>query len=118
MPAITSTLITGTGTIATTETTLDGATDGLTYNPSTNPILTLRNPTVGALTPTIVGSAATTVAVAGVGSVSVASGYSVGSIAAGATKTISLNTIREYLKGTITITGGTGLVATLLEGQA
>lgn len=36
-------------------------------------------------------------------------------ITAGAAVAIPLATIREYLQGTIAITGGTGLVASLLE---
>jgi hypothetical protein len=114
MPAITATSMLGGGVRAVTETTLNG-TDSLTFITAKNPVLTLRNPTAGALSPTVVGSTATTVDVAGIGSVSVASGYAVGSIAAGALKAIPLNTIKEYLKGNITITSGTGLVATLEE---
>lgn len=115
MPAIVATSITGAGIRAITETTLNGSTDGLTYNQSKNPILTLRNPTGGALTPTIIGSTATNVAVPGVGNVSVAAGLALGSIGAGAMVSLPLNTILEYLKGVVTITGGTGLVASLLE---
>lgn len=115
MPAIVATSIAGSLARTITETTLNGTTDSLTFNTSRNPVLTFRNPTAGALTPTIVGASATTVAVPGVGNVSVASGYAVGSIAAGAMVSIPLNTINEFLKGAVTLTGGTGLVASLLE---
>jgi hypothetical protein len=77
-------------------------------------ILILRNPTAGALSPVIDGSDGTVVGVAGLGSVSVASGFPVTSIAAGAIIAIPLDTIEKYLQGTITVTGGTGLKATLL----
>lgn len=114
MPAITATTLTGPGARTTVETTLNG-TDSLVFNTTKNPVLTLRNPTVGALSPVIVGSGATSVSVPGVGNVSVSAGFAVGSIAAGAGAIVPLNTISGYLAGNITITGGTGLVATLLE---
>ena len=114
MPAITATSIVGNGKAAVTETTLNG-TDSLTYREANKPILVLRNPTAGALSPVIDGNGGSSVSVAGIGSVDVSGGYAVGSIAAGAAVAIPLITIREYLKGTIAITGGTGLVATLLE---
>jgi hypothetical protein len=97
-----------------TETTLNG-TDSLVYDQSKTPILVLRNPTAGALSPVIDGNGGTTVNVTGIGAVDVSGGYAVGSIAAGASVAIPLVTIREYLQGTIAITGGTGLVASLLE---
>lgn len=115
MPAITATSMQGSGQRALTQTTLNG-TDSLVYNSATRPVLVLRNPTAGALTPVIDGDGGTTVSVAGIGSVSVASGYSVGSIAATTgIVAIPLDSISAYLQGTIAITGGTGLVATLME---
>jgi hypothetical protein len=114
MPAITATTLTGLGQRAVTETTLNG-TDSLVYDQSKTPILVLRNPTAGALTPVIDGNGGTTVNVNGIGAVDVSGGYAVGSIAAGAAVAIPLATIREYLAGSIAITGGTGLVASLLE---
>lgn len=114
MPAITATSIASVGKAAVTETTLNG-TDSLTYREGNKPILVMRNPTAGALSPVIDGDGATSVAVSGIGTVDTSTGYAVGSIAAGAAVAIPLITIREYLKGTIAITGGTGLVASLLE---
>jgi hypothetical protein len=113
MPAITATRI-GFGSKTVTETTLNG-TDSLTYNEAANPVLILRNPTAGALTPVIDGDGATTVADYGLGRVDVSTGYSVGSIAAGGVAAIRLNTIKDYLKGAIAVNSGTGLVAQLLE---
>ena len=115
MPAITATSMTGSLARTLTETTLNGSTDSLVYNADRRAVLALRNPTAGALTPVIDGDGGTSVPVAGIGSVSVSSGYSVGSMAAGAAVAIPLDTIKEYLRGTIAITGGTGLVAALLE---
>lgn len=42
-------------------------------------------------------------------------GLSLGAIAVGAQLLVPLDFIAQYLKGTIDITGGTGLVATLLN---
>lgn len=112
MATIAQTLLTGSGQRTVTETTL-GASDTFTYRPNTGQVLTLRNATGGALTPVIDGDGGTTVPVSGIGSVDVSSGYSVGSIAAGVVKAIPLDTIAEYLRGTIAVTGGTGIVATL-----
>lgn len=112
MPAIVRTNVAGAGRKTVTETTLNGTTDTLVYG--TGDRLIMRNPTGGALSPVIDGDAGTTVGVPGVGDVSVASGYAVGSIAAGAMVTIDLDTIAAYLQGTVNVTGGTGLVAAIL----
>jgi hypothetical protein len=112
MPAITATSIQGDGAIVLNETTLNG-TDTFSYK--NGDILILRNPTGGAITPTIDGDAGTFVIVPGLGSVSVAAGWSVGSIAAGAARVIPLDSRAEYCKGIVSITSGTGLVAALLR---
>lgn len=104
----------GAGKVTAAQTTL-GASDTLLYN-GERMVLTLRNATAGALTPTITGSTATTLPVPGYGSVSVAGGYAVGSLAAGAVVAIPLDSIKAYLKGVITVTGGTGIIATLTNG--
>lgn len=115
MATIAKTSMQGSGQRTLAETTLTGTADTFVYVPSANPVLVLRNATAGALTPIIDGSGGTTVPVAGVGNVDVSGGYPVGSIAAGAVKAIPLNTISAFLQGTIAITGGTGLVASLME---
>lgn len=114
MPAITATSMTGSGVRTITETTLNG-TDSFVYNSDKRAVLRFRNPTAGALTPVIDGNGGTTVPVAGIGNVDVSAGYSAGSIAAGACVAIPLDSIKEFLRGTIAITGGTGLVAALYE---
>lgn len=115
MAAITATNINGAlGANTVTRTTL-GSSDTFTFNTSYNPILILDNVTAGALTPNIDGSGGTTVPVKGLGSVDVSSGLTLASIAAGACVAIQLNTIYEYLKGTVTITGGSGIKASLIE---
>jgi hypothetical protein len=115
MATIVKTSMAGNGVRTMTETTLTGTADTFTYTPARRAILVLRNPTGGALTPIIDGAGGTTVPVAGVGNVDVSGGYAVGSIPAGQSRVIPLDTISEYLKGAIAITGGTGLVASLLE---
>ncbi len=106
--------MTGSGSRAVTRTTMT-ASDTLTYNPTKNPVLILDNVTAGALTVTIDGSGGTVVPVGGIGDVSVAAGYATPSIAAGVVHAIPLNSISAYLQGTIAITGGTGIKASLLE---
>lgn len=113
MGTITKTII-DTQNKALSETTLT-ASDTLAYDATTNQIVTLRNPTAGAITPTIKGSLAGTVAFDGYGSVDLSAGLSLGSIAAGAHKVISLNKLDLWLKGNVTVTGGTGLVATFMS---
>jgi len=115
MATIVATNIKAQGVAAVTETTLTGTADTFTYGSGKNQTLILRNATAGALTPVIDGASSTTIAVAGVGSIDVSAGFAVGSIAAGAVKSIQTESISAYLQGTIAITGGTGLVATLLE---
>lgn len=117
MPAITATDVYISGAAAVTETTLDGATDSFEYTEGRRALLLLRNPTAGALTPVIDGDGASSVHVPGVGSVDVSAGFSVGSIAADEAAVVHLDSIKEYLSGTIAITDGTGLVASLLEFQ-
>lgn len=116
MATITATNVNAAGTVAVTETTLTGTLDTFTYRTGVNQTLILRNATAGALTPIIDGAGATTIAVDGVGTIDLTAGYSVGSIAAGAVKSIRTESIGRYLQGVIAITGGTGLVAVLTEG--
>lgn len=114
MATITPTPMGGPGQRAVTETTLTGTADTFTYSPGTGQILILRNATGASLSPVIDGADGTTVPVPGLGNISVASGYAVGAIAAGAVRAIPLDTISGYLQGAIGITNGTGLVAVLL----
>lgn len=115
MATITATSMAGNGQRTLAETTLTGTADTFAYLPNRGQVLIMRNATAGALTPVIDGAGGTTVQPRGVGVVSVADGYAVGSIAAGAVKAIPLDTISAYLQGAIAITGGTGLVCSLLS---
>lgn len=115
MVAIVATTMTGFGIRAAVETTLT-ASDTLAYDPGVpGSVLTLRNPTAGALSPTITGSlSSAAIPVDGYGTVSAAS-LALGSIAVGAARVIPLDSIKRYLEGNVTITAGTGLVATFLK---
>ena len=115
MAAITATSMQGQGPREITVTTL-GASDTLAYKTNANATLVLNNVTAGALTPLIDGAGATSVSVAGLGAVvDTSGGFLVSSIGAGETAAIPLDTISEYLKGVITITGGDAIEAQLLE---
>lgn len=114
MAAIPATSLLGSGSRAVSKITL-GSSDTLTFNPSKDPVLVLDNVTGGALTPNIDGAGGSSVPVAGVGDVSVASGYTTPSIGAGVIVAIPLKSISAYLQGVITITGGSGIVAYILE---
>jgi len=114
MATITPTAMTGSGARVVAVTTL-GASDTFVYTKSKKPVLILNNVTGGALTPNIDGAGGSTVPVTGLGSVSVAGGYPVPSIAAGAEVAIPLESIEAYLQGVIALTGGTGIKASILE---
>jgi hypothetical protein len=114
MAVITASKITGSGQKPVTETVL-GASDTLVYNRETSPVLYLNNETAGPLTPLIDGDGGTTVPCAGIGDVDVSAGLLLSSIAANAVVAIPLNSISAYLNGVVTITGATGIVASLLE---
>lgn len=116
MPAITATNMKAGAQAAVTKTTLDGSTDTLTFTTSRNPVLILDNVTGGALSPVIDGDGASAnYSVEGVGDIDLTGGYAVGSIPAGDSVAIPLNKIKQYLQGTIDITGATGIEAALLE---
>jgi hypothetical protein len=115
MAVITKTALAATPT-AVVSTTLT-ASDTFTLTSGKRSILILRNPTAGAISPVITGSNNTAVPVAGYGLAPVAGGYTgFGSIAATTGHlAIELVNIEKWLNGTITVTAGTGLVATILE---
>lgn len=115
MATIAQTLMTGTGQRTVTETTLTSS-DTFAFVEGSGQVLILKNGTGGALTPNIAGNGASAAyPVAGVGTISLTSGYAVGSIGAGVSKAIPLDTIKEYLRGTIALTGGTGITASILR---
>ena len=115
MPAIVATSMAKGSPRASTRTILGASGNPITFSPGTGQVLVLHNPTAGALTPTIIGAGSTTADLEGAGTLSFAAGLSLGAIAVGAQLVVPLDFIAQYLKGVIDITGGTALVATLLN---
>lgn len=105
--------ISGNGAITTTPAVLTSA-DTLVYNHGLTQILNLANTSGSSITLTIDGDGGTTVSVDGIGSVSVAAGLAI-TVPNNEARTVRLGSIREYLKGTVNLTGGTGLRAQLFE---
>jgi len=119
MPAVTGTTLNQSGVFTPTQITLDGSTDTVVFDPSKNQVLTIFNPTVGAVGPvTITGDAnSATFPVPG-------SDQTVdntvplqlhASLPAGEQVSVKLNTIENRLVGAVTLAGGATLVATLEE---
>jgi len=104
------------GLITPTELTLTAA-DTIVWNArKPNAVLVLRNPTGAGISPTITGSlASASIPVKGYGNVSAAAGLALGAIPAGVTRYLPLDSRKEFLQGVISITGGAGLIATLLQ---
>lgn len=90
------------------------ADDTITFNPAKKQLLVLTNTTGGALTATVDGADGTSVAVAGLGNVSVAAGLAV-PVPAGESRAAVLSTISAYCKGVVHLTGGAGLKAQLFD---
>jgi hypothetical protein len=85
--------------------------DTFSYQQGAGQVLILFNTTGSPVTATITGSAATTISPSGFGgTVSVASGKAV-TVPANGMTLLNLDDISAFLKGTITVTGGTGLEA-------
>ena len=86
--------------------------DTITFTRGTGQWLHLRNITGGSLTPLITGSAApSSFPIDGAAPLNTSTGWSMGAMAAGATRAIPLDDIWPYLQGTISITGNTGMEA-------
>ena len=114
MAAITKTKLAGVAPTVIAVTTL-GTSDTFTYDPNFRTQIILRNATAGALSPVLDGAGGTTIGVAGIGAVSVAAGYTVPSIAAGAMVILEAGNIAAYLQGVTTVTAGTGIIASIVE---
>lgn len=113
MAAIASINAAQAGAFAAAITTLS-ADDTITFNPAKKQLLVFRNTTGGSLTATIDGDGGTTVAVPGLGNVSVAGGLAI-PVAAGASVAVVLSTIRSYCQGVVHITGAANLTAQLFD---
>ncbi len=90
------------------------ASDTITFTPGRVQLLVIRNPTAGSLTLKIDGADGTTVAVAGLGNVSVAGGYDI-VVAAGLSRAVRLSTISGYCQGVVTLTGAALCVVQLFN---
>lgn len=116
MALINPTSVNGLGGVSTPASTTLTAADTLTYKTGTRQVLLLTNPTAADITVTIDGDGATTIAPAGYGgTISVADGKAI-TVPDGESRIVRLQDIAAFLKGTVNVTGGTGLVAYLLEG--
>jgi len=96
------------------ETTL-GASDTLAYVADANMVLVLRNASGGALTPNLNGDDDTPIFVLGLGDFHTSNGLTLPSVADGDVVAVHLDSISEYLKGNLTITGADGMVATCVR---
>ena len=115
MAVIAKTSLQGQGPRVITVTTL-GASDTLVFQSGLNAVLTLNNVSGGALTPLIDGADSVSFSAPGLGAtVDTSGGFLVPSIGIGETHAIKLDTISEYLKGVVTVTGGDAIEATLTE---
>ena len=104
------------GKFAVAPTALTGA-DMLLYSPSKLQTLYLFNTTASPVTVVIDGTLGTTVSPPGQGgTIDVSAGYSI-TVAAGACQAVALSSIRNFLQGTVNVTGGVaGCVAWIQEG--
>ena len=114
MAAITSlTPPTEGGAFTATATTLTSS-DTITFLPAKKQLLVVANATGSSVTLKIDGDAGTTVAVAGIGPVTVSGGYDI-VIANSTAKAVVLSTISAYCQGVVTLTGASGATAQLFN---
>lgn len=107
MAAITSINAAQAGVFASPVTTL-AADDTITFKSTKKQMLLLTNTTAGALTAKLDGDGGSTVAVPGLGTVSVAAGLDI-PLAAGESKAVILSTVSAYCKGVVHLLGGAGI---------
>lgn len=89
------------------------ASDTLTFVRGSGQVLFLWNTTGSPVNVTITGSTATTISPPGFGGTVDVSAGKVVTVGANASVYLDLDDIYEFLKGTITVTGGTGVTAHL-----
>lgn len=92
------------------------ASDTLAYSAGTGQLMEINNPTGGPLTATLVGAAASaTYPVNGTAgtTINAAAGKAI-IVGAGATVGILLDNLPAYLVGAVTVTGGAGLVVSVI----
>ena len=92
------------------------ASDTLTYKPLGNQKLFIYNPTASPVAVTIDGNGGTTLPVSGIGgTIDVSAGKAI-TVPANDGVYVVLKVIDAYLRGTVAVTGGTGLKAKIVEG--
>lgn len=113
MAAIASITAVNTGSFAAAISTLS-ADDTITRTRSKKQLVVFRNTTGGSLTATIDGDGGTTVTKPGIGTVTVSGGYAV-VVAAGLSVAVLLDSIDDYTKGVVHITGASGLTVQVFD---
>lgn len=88
--------------------------DTITFAPNRVQLLVIRNPTGGSLTLKIDGDGGTTVAVPGLGNVSVSGGYDI-VVGAGLSRAVRLSSIGAYCQGVVTLTGAASCIVQLFN---
>ncbi len=113
MAAITSLDAAQKGAFTAAITTLS-ADDTITVSSNKKQLLVLTNTTGGSLTCTLDGDGGSTVAVEGIGSVSVAAGLAI-VVPAGESRGVVLSTVRHYCQGVVHLLGAATLKAQLFD---
>lgn len=106
MAAITNVAADIIGTITCNEQTLTSS-DTITIVPGKKQLMHVRNATGSSVTLVIDGADGTSVTIPGLGSVSVAAGYSI-TIPTTESRAVVLSTISYYTQGVVTLTGASG----------
>lgn len=102
------------GQFTVTETTL-GASDTFAYDSNQKYLMILRNTTASPVTVTVDGSGASNaIPVPGYGNVDATAGKAL-TVPANGVIAVRLATISAFLQGTIAVTGGTGVVASIVS---
>ena len=89
---------------------LEAGSNTLFFEPGNRQMLMLRNPTGAGISPVISGSASGVIRVGGL-VIDTSAGVAIGSIAAGQSSVLILDTRLEYLRGIVSITNAAGLIA-------
>ena len=118
MTAIAQTNIKAGGRVNIEPTTLT-ASDTFTYQSGANQYLVIENTTASAVTPSVVGSAASSALfVPTYGTIDISGAYELGAIPAGEFQITPLDSIRLRLAGVATLTGCAGCKAMIIASEA
>lgn len=95
--------------------TILSASDVLTFVTGANQELIMYNITASAVPVTFAGAGSTTVTVTGAGALTASVASLVVTVPANGFQVVRLDTIPAYLKGVVTVTGGVGVIATVIQ---